>query len=169
MPYDPNEPRDKGRWTRDGSDLSAEETQKISDVAKGWKNTPYAPRYTLLAGAKAKKGIAADCSGSVHAIYAEAGHPYPYTTSSDFIGAAKSGKIPFKEVTVGEARPGDVVVFKDAQHMSIYDGKSISNGKEKETVLTAFHTGRIFGPGEVSWFGKKPHYFRYQKSERGSK
>jgi hypothetical protein len=136
--------------------ISAQESAKIVEHAKDWAGTPYAPRGTERAGDKAVKGEngSADCSGSVHAIYGEAGYNYTYAFSGSFAADAKNGSIPFKEVTANERQAGDVVLYDG--HMSVYAG----DGK----VWSAHQTGVKFQFGSVSDFGK-PRYFRYQSSD----
>lgn len=166
--FDPNQPRDwHGRWTLAGGsgndiprpsgnhDLSPEQGQDIVREAKDWENTPYAPEKTPLAGGRAKKNEGADCSGSVHQILVDAGHPYPYTTSRDFIPAAENGKIPFREIKPDDRQPGDVVVYEGRGHMSVYAGNN-------EVYSAHRRNGRAFTSWPVTTFGKTIRYFRYQ-------
>ena len=95
-----------------------------------------------------------DCSGTVNKIYGESGHPYPYTRSDDFPGAAERGKIPFREVDQKDRQSGDVVVY-DGRGQAIYAG----NGN----VYSAHHQGgNAFDRGRVGGYQGRPRYFRYQ-------
>ena len=131
------------------------------DKAKGWKDTPYAPNDSPRRGPNAVKGPTggADCSGSVNKILQEAGHPYPYTRSDDFPGAAASGKIPFREVDPKDRQPGDVVVYDGPGHMAIYAGDG--------DVYSAHHpNGFPFDQRPVGYFHGRQRYFRYQDRSR---
>jgi|GEM_PF-3020587 len=137
---------------RKPGDISAETGQKIVDEAKGWEGTKYAPNpdeyphdpLNIFHGPYAQKGVAADCSGSVHAIMESQGIDYPYTRSDDFADAANHGKIPFRKLDANEEpQPGDVVLYDG--HMAIYAG----NGK----VWSAHRTGKPYKQFNVGTFG----------------
>ena len=68
----PEKQKDTGRF------ITPAEGRKIVSAAKGWVDTPYAAKGTKYAGGNPLKGKngGADCSGSVWAIYKEAGFPY---------------------------------------------------------------------------------------------
>ena len=141
-------------------DISPEEGQRIVDQAETWKKTPYAGSQSPYAGGNAKKGGdgGADCSGSVHAIYHEAGKDYPYTPSKNFADATASGKIPFREISTSEKQPGDVVLYPG--HMSISDGKNFDGGGDK--VHSANRDGgKPFGQTQESYYGTNARYFRF--------
>ncbi|MFA6020997.1 MAG: hypothetical protein WC722_12105, partial [Rhodospirillales bacterium] len=95
-----------------------------------------------------------DCSGSIHAIYKEAGLGYKYKSSSEFGGAARRGEIPFKEVPAKDSKPGDIVLWP-GKHMSINQG----NGN----VIGAYRQGRDFGSGSLKGISnhlkQEPIYF----------
>jgi len=143
-----------------GRDLTPEEGREVVGKANGWEGTPYAPPGTPYPGPNAKRGPdgGADCSGSVNKIYGEAGHPFPYTPSGNFPNAARSGKIPFRELGPNERpQPGDVVVYPG--HMSIYTG----NGG----VYSAHRAGgAAFSQSRESDFGTPIGRFRYQDRGR---
>jgi len=142
-----------------GCDLTREEGQAIVDKGKGWENTPYPKKGSPLLGGGAKQGVGGDCSGSVNKIYAESGHPYPYTRSGEFAGAANAGRIPFREIDPKDRQPGDVVVYDGRGHMSIYAG----NGD----VYSARHEGgKPFGRLPANQFQGRQRYFRYQDRSR---
>lgn len=187
-------PKGAGRF------ISATEGQRITLVAKGWAGTPYAPQRKdgkLVAGSekyaggnplKGKDG-GADCSGSVWAIYKEAGFSYgPYFNSvkfvnlvatdthfiiawfKDLIGSDDSfvkGKHFFKQVDQPQA--GDIGWWHNGQsgHMVIYDvdaGKT-ENGLQANVWSASNPTGRAFGPARIDWYDKQynapPKWFRY--------
>lgn len=88
-------------------------------AARGWIGTPYRHQ-------QARKGIGADCLGLVRGIWREVygmepEMPEPY--SADW-GEA-SGREPLldaarrhcREIVVGEARPGDLVLFRWRRHL----------------------------------------------------
>lgn len=146
-----------GRFCSPGAvgGVSAQDGGKIVDKAPKWANTPYAPLGTPLAGLNAVPGKdgGADCSGSVHAIYVDAGYSYTYTNSGNFAASAANGSIPFKEVSESERQPGDVVLYPG--HMSIYAGDGM--------VWSAHQTGVAFRISSVTVFRGAPRYFRYQR------
>jgi cell wall-associated NlpC family hydrolase len=147
---------------RKPGDISAETGQKIVKEAETWANgngTQYAPKpsnkgeapkkYSEYSGPNAEKGVAADCSGSVHAIMESQGIDYDYTESGKFAERAASGKIPFRKLDANEdPQPGDVVLYKG--HMSIYAG----NGQ----VWSAHREGVKYQRGSVDDFGKHTFY-----------
>ena len=104
--------------------------------------------------AQADPTVAADCSGSVHAIYSQSGLRYRYTETARFAAAAASETIPFRKLDPSEApRPGDVV-FYPSGHMSIYAGAG--------TVWSAHKAGYNFARFPVGTFGRHVFY-RYQQ------
>jgi cell wall-associated NlpC family hydrolase len=144
---------------RKPGDVSAETGQGIVNEAKTWDGTHYAPKppgegkpakeYSEYSGPNAEKGVAADCSGSVHAIMESQGIDYDYTESGKFAERAASGKIPFRKLDANEEpQPGDVVLYKG--HMSIYAG----NGQ----VWSAHREGVKYQRGSVDDFGKHTFY-----------
>ena len=117
----------------------------------GYPNDPL-NRY---AGNNAVKGVAADCSGSVHAIMESQGIDYDYTESGKFAERAASGKIPFRKLDANEEpQPGDVELYKG--HMSIYAGDG--------QVWSAHRSGVKFDSVPVNTFGK-PTYYRPVKRQ----
>jgi cell wall-associated NlpC family hydrolase len=133
--------------------ISTDQGAKIVDQADRWEGTPYASSTSGLAGPRAQNQSGADCSGSVHAIYVQAGFGYAYQPSGAFAAAARNGMIPFKEIAANELQPGDVVLYEG--HMSIYAG----NGD----VWSAHrHDGTKFNLSPMRFFGAKQTYFRYQ-------
>ena len=115
---------------------------KIAQVAKTWVDTPYAPIGSKYSGGNAVKKAGADCSGSVWAIYKEAGYSYGnYFNTVRFVDVVASdphfiaawiqklvsadesfvkGKHFFKEVFMPQV--GDICWWPG--HMSIYDPAS---------------------------------------------
>ena len=144
-----------------GRDLTPVEGQEIVGKAKGWERTPYAPADTPKAGPQAVKGPdgGADCSGSVNKIYGESGHPYPYTSSGDFPGAAERGRIPFREVDPKDRQPGDVVVYDGRNHMAIYAGSG-------DVYFAHRKNGPPFGRAPAGRFQGRQRCFRYQETGR---
>jgi RHS repeat-associated protein len=140
-----------------GIDLTPAQGAAIVQDAAGWIGTDYAPLSdTKYNGPRAAKGVAADCSGSAHAIYAESGYPYTYQAANgSFSGpAAASNGFPFRPLGPNEApQAGDIVLYPG--HMSIYDG----NGG----VDSAHKTGYPYDHfPKVTYFGPPQGYFRYQ-------
>ena len=144
-----------------GQNTLTKEQENVIKKAKDWVGTPYAPDKpgNPLKGPGARKNEGADCSGSIHAIYGEAGLSYKYKSSGQFVDAAKKGDIPFKEIKPEESRPGDVLVWP-GRHMSIDAG----DGR----VYSARREGEKFGDYPVSGFTKffqgQPRYFSYDFS-----
>ena len=156
-------PKDTGRF------ISATEGWKITLVAKKWEKA----QVPYVTGGKTLKG--ADCSGSVWAIYKEAGFSYgPYAntvmfvnkvaTDPDFIAAwlqklvgtdknFVQGKHFFKKVTMPQA--GDIGLWKG--HMAIYDNNVGKTEKGQDGNLwSASRTGgRDFGPARVDFYDGK--------------
>ena len=100
-----------------GRFITPEEGQKIVAVARTWIGTPYSQM-----GGNSKKGKFADCSGSTHAIYEEAGFPYPHQSTKAFADyAAKTDR--FKPAPGNAPQVGDVGYWRNAKegHMVIYD------------------------------------------------
>lgn len=161
-----------------GRFVTAAGGQKIADVAKNWwrADVPY------VTGGKTKKG--ADCSGSVWAIYNEAGLSYgAYTNTAGFtniVGTDSNflkGKHYFKKV--GAPQVGDVGVWSNGKsgndargHMAIYDTGA---GKTKKGLVgnlwSATHPGGDkFGPSRIDFFDHMSGYgsvtwYRYWKAQ----
>jgi hypothetical protein len=125
--------------------------------AESWNGTPYAPSpqdhpdnpLNVYAGGNAVKGVGADCSGSVHGIYENAGISYEYRNTVGF--AQDYEKLGFSNVTV--PLPGDIVLFKG--HMGIYRGNNTYN------LYSARSIGKVFSPTKSSWYEGTPRYFRH--------
>ncbi len=170
-PRNPKGQPGPGRWTSaDGSstartdDVSAAQGRSIVANAKRWEGTQYAPVNTHNAGSGARVGVAADCSGSVWAIYGQAGLPYRYTETGRFAAGAGSGAIPFRQLDPGEApQLGDVVLYRG--HMSIYDSKDSRTGQDM--VWSAHKAGISFRRGRIGDFGSHTIY-RYNAPARGT-
>lgn len=179
--FNPDEPRDeRGRWTDEGAapasrdtaygelepaayisspDISSSQGKVIVEAASKWEGTPYAPAGTEHQGAAAVMGTAADCSGSVYAIYSGAGFPYNYTQTSDFARMANTGEIPFRKLGDNEEpQPGDVVLYHG--HMSIYAGD--------DSVWSARKPGYPFDNYPVDYFKDFLGYYRYQQTSSRS-
>jgi hypothetical protein len=79
---------------RKPGDISTETGQKIVKEAEKWEGTQYAPNpkkyptapFTGYAGENGVKGVAADCSGSVHAILEAEGVDYPILGRMTLLG-----------------------------------------------------------------------------------
>lgn len=142
-------------------DLTPEEGRQIATLAEGWRNTNYAPRGTAFAGPKAQQQQAADCSGSVWAIYRQAGLDYRYADTADFAAAAANGTIPFREVADADRQPGDVVLYPAAGHMSIYAGDGM--------VWSAHKANLPFSEFRINCFDKGGTHriYRYQETDDG--
>jgi RHS repeat-associated protein len=141
------------------NDAAHELGQKIQSEAKQWVGTPYAPEDAAhekyeYRGPGAVRGEGADCSGSVHSIYAAAGAPYDYTSSNKFADQVSAGKLPFTIVT--SPQPGDVVLQKG--HMSIY----ANNAGTGKNLWSARNPARPFSAGHTSYFKGTPSYYRYK-------
>lgn len=151
-----------------GRFIDEKEGWKIIDTAAGWEGTAY-----KMLGAASKKGVAGDCSGSTYFIYKEAGFPYVYQTSSNFIDYAKKTNI-FREIKLaaGELpQAGDVLWWSG--HMAIYapfpEGHpkrqfEVAGSKAVNDMYTAFNsrTGHGYGPYNIRKFrGDAYRVFRY--------
>jgi len=139
-----------------GRFITAEEGQKIADVAKEWKGTPYGTGNH--AGGNPVKGEGADCSGAVWAIYKEAGFSYgSYHSTATFhslVGSDASfisGKHFFKQVSTPQV--GDVGWWNG--HMAIYDpnaGKTDTDTPLNGNQWSARTTGKKFGATRQNWY-----------------
>ena len=98
--------------------LTSEEWNRLLNEIKGWVRTPY-----NKLGKKSKKGVGADCSGSVYGIYNNAGFPTDYYMAKDFPLNPN-----FELVEDGVPQPGDVAVWKG--HLAIYDPNAQYGGKK---------------------------------------
>jgi cell wall-associated NlpC family hydrolase len=122
-------------------------TPKQQDAITAAANDWVVSKVPYVFGGATKQG--ADCSGSVSAIYAQAGMNIGRLSS----GAFAISKY-FSRVTAAP-HVGDVGVFPG--HVAIYSGPTGANNN----VWSAFHTGGpVFGPANASWFGT-PIWYRY--------
>jgi cell wall-associated NlpC family hydrolase len=132
--------------------MTPEEGGRIVTVAKRWKDTPYLKEGKSRAGA--------DCSGSVWAIYAEAGFPYQYCWTAIFPTSPR-----FKPSPQNIPQVGDVAWWNG--HMAIYDPNAGVVDKQVAKLWSASHPGgRDFGPTPIEWFTKKygpVTWYRYDK------
>jgi RHS repeat-associated protein len=130
--------------------ITAEEGQRIIDIAKNWVGTPY------VFGGKNKAG--ADCSGSTWAIYNEAGFSYKYLPSASF---PKSPK--FRPSPENTPQVGDVGMWNG--HLAIYD----PNAPDGDNVWTAHRTnGPPYGSARFERYNKiygNVQWYRYYKPE----
>ncbi|MBI5122219.1 MAG: hypothetical protein HZA67_14545, partial [Rhodospirillales bacterium] len=159
MPQPTEEPK-TGEEKPDGFDVDKinviddKDRANILGKAKGWEDTPYAPADSEQRGPNATKKVGADCSGSIHAIYKEAGLGYKYKSSSEFAGAARRGEIPFKEVPAKDSKPGDIVLWP-GKHMTLNQGSGMGLGARRR--------GEVFGSVPISSFTRdlkqEPIYF----------
>ena len=123
--------------------MTPEQRQALVAAAQAWS----AARVPYVSGGMTRAG--ADCSGSVSAIYAEAGMPIGHLFSGDFRRDAR-----FRQVA-GPPEVGDVGWYPG--HVVIFGGET---GPNKD-VWSASHTGGpVFGPGLSRWYGS-PTWYRY--------
>ena len=194
----PEKPKGAGRF------ITATEGWKIALVAKGWRDTPYAPQEKAgkrvagsekYAGGNPVKGEGADCSGSVWAIYKEAGFPYgPYANTAMFVNRVATdadliaawlknlvgidadfvkGRHFFKKVTMPQV--GDIGWWNG--HVAIYDNNVGKTDKGLDGNLwSARNPEQPFGPARINWYdnyvdkktGKNygtVKWYRYWKAE----
>ena len=124
--------------------MTKEQQAKLIAVANQWSaaSVPY------VSGGTTQKG--ADCSGSISAIYGEAGLPIGHMTSGAF---PKSSM--FVAVT-GQPEVGDVGWYPG--HVVLFAGDQAGPGHD---VWSASHTGGpVFGPASSKWYGT-PRWYRY--------
>jgi cell wall-associated NlpC family hydrolase len=123
--------------------MTPKQQEAIVKAANNW----VASKVPYVFGGDTKSG--ADCSGSVSAIYAQAGINIGRMSSGGFA----ISKL-FRKVT-GAPEVGDVGWFPG--HVAIYSGNTIA----KNNVWSVFHTGGpVFGPANSAWFGT-PTWYRY--------
>ena len=134
-----------------GLDLTPGQQAAVQQAAQDWSNSgvPY-----VFGGAN--KG-GADCSGSISAIYAQAGINIGRKTSGQF------AQSPFTPVT-GPPQLGDVGKYPG--HVVIFGGAA--TGANGSDVWSASHTGGpVFGPAKSSWYGT-PRWYRYNPQGGGN-
>lgn len=152
-----------------GRFISAKEGQEILLVADTWVGTPYAS-----VGSQSEKGKQGDCSGTTNKVYIEAGFPYPYQRTADFVEFAHTTNR-FREIDLSEQpmQEGDVLWWPG--HVAIYapfpeghprrDTGVSKGGKAKfNNMYTAFNnrTGVPYGPYNIETFRPdKFKVFRY--------
>ncbi|GAA5175536.1 hypothetical protein GCM10025771_07970 [Niveibacterium umoris] len=159
----------QGKECTVGRYLSEAEGWKIVEVAATWEGTPY-----QMVGARSEKGIVGDCSGTTFKIYTEAGFPYGYRMTADFVAYVTETNR-FREIdpATQPMQAGDVLFWTG--HMAIFApfpeghpkretgvmkaGKAIQNN-----MYTAFNAKRNvpYGPYNIATFrGDKYRVFRY--------
>ena len=149
--------------------ITETEGWKIVEVAASWEGTPY-----KLVGAASEKRVLGDCSGSTNKIYKEAGFPYPYKMTVNFVSYAQSSQR-FREVFPAKEslQAGDVLFWSG--HMAIYAPFPVGHPKRHTGVMhrgkavqndfyTAFNarSGRPDGPFNIKTFrGEAYRVYRY--------
>lgn len=158
-----------GKTCQIGRLINEAEGWKIVEIASTWEGTPY-----RLVGARSEKRVAGDCSGSTNKIYAEAGFPYPYKMTANFVDYVNSSHR-FREIDRNREpmQAGDVLFW--AGHMAIYAPFPEGHPKRKTGVMrggqqvandfyTAFNerSGRPYGPFNIRTFrGDSYRVYRY--------
>ena len=149
--------------------ITESEGWKIVSVAATWEGTPY-----RQVGDGSIKGVIGDCSGTTNKIYKEAGFPYPYKRTVNFVDYVASSHR-FREILPGRQslQAGDVLFWSG--HMAIYapfpeghpkrDTGVIHRGKRvPNDFYTAFNdrTGAPYAPYNIATFRGDPYrVFRY--------
>ena len=137
-----------------GLELTPSQQDAIRKAAQDWAdwNVP----YMKVGGSSSKKG--ADCSGSVWAIYKQAGIDYEYRDTGTFHNSPDFTPIPEGD----DLQDFDIGVFPGSyprflKHMVIYD----SQAGDKKDVWTTRTGGRPFSAGNQTWFDGKPTWYRF--------
>jgi cell wall-associated NlpC family hydrolase len=151
-------------------ELTTDEREKLMKIASECEGTPYAPLSdNVHRGNGAAKGATggADCSGSVWAIYAEAGFSYPYAPTASFPSLASKGL--FIKISDAEVQPGDIIYWppissentRSAGHMMLY----LSGAGQEMKALGARRTKTNFSEYPAKWFdsGRTRQFYRYCK------
>ena len=137
-----------------GLELTPSQQDAIRKAAQDWAdwNVP----YMKVGGSSSKKG--AECSGSVWAIYKQAGIDYEYRDTGTFHNSPDFTPIPEGD----DLQDFDIGVFPGSyprflKHMVIYD----SQAGDKKDVWTTRTGGRPFSAGNQTWFDGKPTWYRF--------
>ena len=126
-----------------GLDLTEAQKAAIAQIAQAWTDA----KVPYVYGGASREG--ADCSGSVSAIYKEAGIDVGRFTSATIKAS------PLFAPVVGPPQVGDIGVYP--KHVDLYGG-SLAPGRD---VWSASHPGgRPFGPANSGWYGT-PVWYRY--------
>lgn len=116
-----------------------EDMDKLEGIMSQWEsaNTPYATVGTAYAGAHAKKGKGADCSGSMYATIAEAGFEIKYFPTAKLKQAGNNPDVDkYYKIREGDPQRGDLLVFNG--HVVYFLSKN-ENGQN--VVYGAHYTG----------------------------
>jgi cell wall-associated NlpC family hydrolase len=114
----------------------AKRGQRIVEIAEKWIGIPYSR--------DPDQGI--DCSHLVYEVYKEAGLPYPYATTNEFV---KKADPYFQKVDVPSE--GDVVLYES--HMGIYTKGQIISARSG--------LGRV-DYGQLNYFKGFLGFYRYR-------
>ncbi len=123
--------------------MTPEQQNAVATAAQDWS----ASQVPYVYGGATKAG--ADCSGSVSAIYAQAGMPIGRMTSGAFATSSL-----FQPV-VGAPQLGDVGSFPG--HVVIY---GVNTGPGMDVWSASQTGGPVFGPSSSRWYGTA-RWFRY--------
>lgn len=158
-----------GKTCTVGRLITEKEGWKIVSVAGTWEGTPY-----QQVGDGSIKGLIGDCSGTTNKIYKEAGFPYPYKRTVNFLDYVQSSHR-FREIAPAREpmQAGDVLFWSG--HMAIYAPFPEGHPKRNTGVIrrgkvvsndfyTAFNdrTGTPYAPYNIATFRGDPYrVFRY--------
>jgi cell wall-associated NlpC family hydrolase len=149
--------------------MSEQEGWQVVNAAEGWEGTPY-----RAVGANSVKRLQGDCSGTTNKIFIEAGFPYPYKRTANFIDYVENSHR-FREIHQDREplQAGDVLFWSG--HMAIYAPFPEGHPKRNTGVMhrgkavpnnfyTAFNerTGAPYAPYNIATFrGDAYRVFRY--------
>jgi NlpC/P60 family len=95
-----------------------------------------------------------DCSGFVSSMYAAAGLPFGTPVVADLLKLAGPNG-PFKEISLSDAKPGDLIVWKKGEgkntydHVAIYDGDQTVKHEEGPAVISTSDTAAAKGRNAI--------------------
>lgn len=104
-----------------GKFISEADGWKIIGIAASWEGTPY-----RMIGAKSEQLVAGDCSGTTNKIFNEAGFPYVYQSTGNFVAYAnKTNRVRKIDVAKEKMQAGDIQLWSSHIYSLSIDSSKI--------------------------------------------